>query len=213
MKLEPHNYLELLALLTGILTFTRLRSLQSRAILLFLFVTVMVELSSLYITTQVIMKNSTRIYNFYIYFLVVFFMFYLYRSFKGIGYKRAGLVFFWAFTVFYLLNILFWQQLDQFNYFSYLAGSVLLIILACLYLFELLEAADEGILANESFWVTSGILFFFTGTFVYFLCWYFLVDQAADKNGQLFRVLIQVINVIFYLLLSISFICQAGKKK
>ena len=212
MRLAIHNYAEILAFTIGFIMLTRLRVPMLKLLVAFLFLTVLVELSSLYLTTNFIIKHSTKIYNFYIGVLIIFFLFFLFVAFKKKINKKITTYAMFVFLIFYIININGWQKLNNFNYFSYLLGALFLIILSCMYFFELL-GKGEKIFTNSFFWIASAVLFFFSSTFVYFLFWYFLVQKNADTNGSLFMILIQIINVIFYLLIIVSFLCQLKKEK
>src|SRR5260221_3025953 len=133
MQLEIHNYAEIIAFATGLIMLPRLRLPIMRWLVIFLFLTVIVELSSLYLTTKFIFKYSTKIYNFYIGILISFFLLFLFAAFKKAINKRITASALFIFLTFYTVNLLVLHQLKDFNYFSYLLCSFFFILLTCMY--------------------------------------------------------------------------------
>src|SRR5262245_18999460 len=143
MHLAIHNYAEILAFATGLILLPKLRYSIMKWLVAFLFVTILVELSSLYLTTNFIIKHSTKIYNFYIGTLIGFFLLFLFLTFKYEISRKVTLMALFIFFIFYVINLTSLQRLNNFNYFTYLLGALLLVVLTSIYFFELLADGRE----------------------------------------------------------------------
>lgn len=213
MQLSLYIILELLALLFSLAFFRQLRVSFLRLFPLFLLLTVSVELGSQWIYYY--FKLGTGwLYNIFIGVQMLFFLSLFFVENRNHKRKNIALTSGLIFLLFYIVNLLFLQGVTNFNYISYLVGCFLLMINACIFFLELISRSEsEGFFKQQLFWVTSGILVFFTGSFFYFLFWYWLVIRNVDSNGHLFRVLLDILNIVFYCALIIGFICPAPSRK
>lgn len=214
MKLTIHNYAEMLAFITGVLVYTRIKIPALKWLVYFLGLTLLVELAGLYLPKAFIIAHSSEIYNVFIGIQEVFFLICFITIIQKEKKKKAIRLMLYSYLAFWVINQVAIQGINRLNYLTYLLGALFIIIAACLYFFELLEAESvDLIFKNSLFWFSAAALFFFTSTFFYFSLWYFLVEQSLDKKGNLFVILMQVINVIFYLFIIVSFVCQGKEQK
>jgi len=212
-SLAIHNYLEILALVVSLIFYPRLKSSSLKLLPVFFLITVIVELGSKVLKVYYDYKNTSWLYNIYIMIQISFFpLLYFFCSKE----KRKKLIFkfvLFLFLIFHFINILFYQGLYNFNYISYLFGSVLVIFSSFLFFLELIDEGREVILVKlPLFWITSAAILFFTGTFFYFLFFYFLINKA-DINGNLFRKILTILNIFYYSFLIIGMICRGRVKK
>lgn len=214
MNISISNYLEALALLVSIASLARLRLSSLKYFPVFLALTVFVELGSKYLRMSNPSLNVSIVYNIFIAFQIAFFLFLLYNE-SFTSYRKKiilSLTLFYLF--FYLFNLNFIQGYNIFNYYSYLVGSFFVVVSSLFYLSELIALPDEvQLFSRPMFWITTAALVFFTGTFFYFLFYYFLVFKKMDANGSLFRSILTILNVLFYSLLIIGFLCSEKKTK
>lgn len=214
MKLAVHNYAEILAFAVGVVSLPRLRFPVLQWLVAFLGLTLLVELAGFYLPTSFIIKHAAKYYNGFIGVQISFFLLCLLIATQKRQNKEAIKAMLVAFAMIFVINLVGIQGVSTFNHITYLAGALFLIVASCLFFFELLSAeSTEGLFRNNLFWLVAAILFFFTSTFVYFLFWFYLVIKELDKGGQLFQILMQVINVVFYSLIIISFLCQMKERK
>ena len=93
--------------------------------------------------------------------------------------------------------------------------SCIFLILSCFYYFyELFEKPNPiPLLQQPAFWLCTAFMFYFTCTFpIYGLAnfIYNIIPQIIRNNIVIF---IEILNIFFYSLLSIAFICQSVTKK
>lgn len=126
MKLAIHNYLEILALFTSILFYSRLRVSYLKWMPAFLLFTIISELGSKILKLNYGHSNTSWIYNVFIVIQIAFFLVFYYVESNIKLYKRVFLLFICSFLIFHLINISLWQGFYKFNYFSYLWDRFLL---------------------------------------------------------------------------------------
>lgn len=213
MHLSLFIILEFLAFGCSLLCFRRLRTSFLKWFPLFLLVTLMVESGSqwLYMIYKV---NTGQLYNLFICIQIVFFLMMFYTESKRFLTKRITLISICVFVSFYILNLVLIQGTFSFNYISYLVGAFLIILNACLYFMEIISNDYPTPLTKQpQFWITSGTLIFFTGSFFYFLFWFYLVNRNIDSDGSLYRLILNVLNIIFYTSLIVGFLCPKPIRK
>lgn len=214
MKIAIYNYFEILALVASVIYLPRLRLSVLKMFPIFLFLTVSVELGSKYIRSISPSFNANWVYNIFIAAQILFFLYLLNKESKHERTKKLTTVFIICFLLFHSINIVIGQGISAFNYHSYLLGSFFVIISSFLFLSELIDSPDEiRIVRVPMFWVSTASLVFFTGTFFYFLFFYFLVTKKMDIDGSLFRTILTILNILFYSLLILGFLCSRKEAK
>jgi hypothetical protein len=112
-----------------------------------------------------------------------------------------------------LLNIFFIQGPTVFNTYTFMAGCVSMIVLSIIYYYQSFNhATGVNRLREPSFWINTGIIFFFvcaissTGA----LNSIAVLPAVVRKN---IRQILFAVNAIFYLTFFIAFICQINIRK
>lgn len=162
-----------------------------------------------YASWSIIHKNNTAesnnnwAYNI-LYFLTIFFLsFYMYRTFITIKSKIITLsLLFINIINFFLNDLLFKQKL--FDSFVSSISVLSLIILIFLYFQQLLRNVnEENILLDFDFWLLSGYLFYFLGSFFIILSWSHLssrvVNELTAEQKEQFSILWGVHNILLFL--------------
>ncbi|GAB3908630.1 hypothetical protein GCM10028803_44620 [Larkinella knui] len=176
-----------------------------------LYVTCVVEGIGYYHLKMV--KNSNFIYHFYQpieYMLVALFFLNTINSVsvkKWIGRSIPG------FLLVCVLNTLFFQKLNSPNSTSFMVESALLILWSGIYFFELFKGnTEEKIWAIPEFWISTGVLFFYAGTFFLMglLNYLYKVDMGLAKK---LYVINHILNILLYSLYTVGFICKARQMK
>jgi hypothetical protein len=210
MNFTPSTFIEIIALCFSLFFIPRL--IKSRFIILLplLLLTVIIELFSTYIFS--VTKSSHWLHNIFIgiEIIIFFYFFYYYEVSKKL--KQMSLYFIGSFVLFYLVNILFFQKPFIFNYYTFLFGSFLLVINACYFIMELMKTNINGIFKTPMFWLSTGVLFFFAITTIFFSFFNYLVLSKKVNVLLLYRVLITFANFILYTCLSISMLLFWKKK-
>ncbi len=211
--LAIHNYIEALALAMSLLLLPRLRHSSLRFLPVLLSITVASEMLSITLSATFKINNTAWVYNFFIGLQAIFFFsFYYFLSLKK-SIKQIAFFSMLIYGVFYAINLSAIQGFFTFNHLSYLLGSFLVIINSLLCFVELIETNHQSsLIKNSIFWINCASLIFFTGSFFYFLFWYYLVQNAVD-DGSLFRNILTVLNLAFYTLIIIGLLCLKKNQK
>ena len=158
-------------------------------------------------------KNSNFIYHFYQpveYTLVaLFYINTIYSSFA----KKVIRVSVPVFVLFCLANSLFLQDVNSPNSNCFMIEAVLLIVWSGFYFYELFTSnEEERIWRIPEFWVSTGVLFFYAGTFFLMglLNYLYKVDMGLAKK---LYVINHVLNLLLYSLYAVGFICKARQMK
>ncbi|MBD3234487.1 MAG: hypothetical protein GF315_12245 [candidate division Zixibacteria bacterium] len=73
------------------------------------------------------------------------------------------------FTIFWIVSKIYFEQPDDFDYLTSTTESVFLIAISIFYFLESAEYAYPRISKRYSFWVTSGVLIYFSSNFLTFI--------------------------------------------
>lgn len=157
---------------------------------------------------QQINQNNLAYYNFLAAVEFGFFTFFFSRTIPNDRIKK-----FLAKTVFVLpliclVNYFFIQGPFVFNTYTFMIGSVIMIILAIIYYYQSFNhEIAVGRLHKPSFWINTGILFFFvcTASVLSSLNYLALLPLSVRLN---FGLILRSVSAFFYLTLIIAFLCQ-----
>jgi hypothetical protein len=109
-----------------------------------------------------------------------------------------------------VLNIFFIQGFDKLHTYTFLLGGALLIINACYFFYELIDndKDDKSILKEWSFWIATGILFFYLGQFVFFCFFEYMIRSRDIRYRILFDNISSFSNAILYTCIIIAVLCR-----
>jgi len=177
----------------------------------FLVLSVVVETYGNYLSSLNI--DNTRLYNFFSSAEFIFYFFILYHIIRSGRVKRIIFIIACVFVPLDLINIFFVQGLDNFHTVTYSLGCVLIIAPSIYYFYELFRLPKLISLMREpSFWIVSGLLFFYCCSFPYFAFTGLLYDAAPFIMNN-FSMIISILNILLYSLFTIAFICRIRVRK
>ena len=104
-----------------------------------------------------------------------------YQVFAHPSFKKAIIVTIIAFAAFAIINAFFIQTIYEFNTIAHAVESFLLILLALLFFFKVFhESAVMHLGKYPMFWINSGILIYFSGSFFLFIFSNYILMQSHD---------------------------------
>ena len=104
-----------------------------------------------------------------------------YKVFTHPLFKKAIIVTIIAFAAFAVINALFIQTLYEFNTIARAVESFLLILLALLFFYKIFrESVVVHLGRYPMFWISSGILVYFSGSFFLFIFSNYILEQPGD---------------------------------
>lgn len=170
----------------------------------FLLITLLVELLGFYL--NITGRDNTLLYNF---FTASEFVYYLWIVSLIISNSSAKKVMRFASLIYFLIafyNILFIQK-KVFHTVSYAFGCLVIVIAAIYYFLELFRLPKSVKLSSSpSFWICSGLLFFYSCGFPLFglLNYWSGISNLVLRN---FGEILTILNVFLYSLFTLAFLC------
>lgn len=112
-----------------------------------------------------------------------------------------------------LINFFFVQGTRSFNTYTFMGSSVAMIVLAVIYFYQSFNR-ETGIsrLREPSFWINTGIFFFFVGTASVFGATNYIKVLPMETRKTLGAIIL-VVSAFFYLTFLIAFLCQINIRK
>jgi hypothetical protein len=170
----------------------------------FLMVTLLVELLGAWLNAKG--RDNTLLYNF---FTACEFVYYLWIVSLIISNKSAKKILRIASLIYFLIavfNILFIQK-NVFHTVSYAFGCLVIVMAAIYYFLEIFRLPKSVRLSSSpSFWICSGLLFFYSCGFPLFglLNYWSGISKLVLRN---FGEILTILNVFLYLLFTLAFLC------
>ena len=163
--------MELLAFLSSIRYWKKIRNTHWKWFSLFLLFIVLAEFAGRYFTSHNMDNANHQFYNYFeIPMEFTFFFWLFYKTFSNTKIKWLPIVCAIVYLVSWLMDILYFSQHHFFFYsFSYTIGNLLLLVLTLRFFMQLVTS--DAILTfrkNMMFWVSSGLMLFYLGTFPYY---------------------------------------------
>jgi hypothetical protein len=210
--LRVYQYLILFAIIAGLIRFRRLNPPIIRLFLPFLVLAFIAEIVPRF---KLIRFGASNHWWFNI-FTVIEFFFYSYFFSRVIVHPKQKQIIQIS-TLIYLglatVNIFFIQGFKTFHTYTYSIGSIMIVVWCYLYLRQLLQRAEEmQLLRNPLLWITTGLLFFYLGFFLYMNALEYILVTYADKQGQYFHILGNVLNTLLYGCFLIAMLCSSNNR-
>jgi hypothetical protein len=204
-------YFEMAAFIASALTWQSLKGTALRLFPLFLFFIVAAELIGNYIS-QVLHQKNGWLFNITTTLEYIFYAHIFSLTLRDPAFKTMARRFMAIYPMVVLLNLLFVQGFTEFHSYTVVLGSLFMIILCCLFFYELLLNPLEGELRKvPMFWISTGILFFHLGDLSFDLLFNLLKNDATGK--EFFSSINNNLILILYSCFIIAFLCQRSLAK
>ncbi|MBS1638476.1 MAG: hypothetical protein JSR12_00310 [Bacteroidetes bacterium] len=207
----PAYIAELVAFVISAILLIRTRNKESLFFFILLALTCFVELGSAY-QLFTIKKTNNWIFNI---FNPIEFSFYVWLYYKNTPvalYRKKMLIGLFALYLFYIIDTLFIQGVLYLSTYAYITGCILLIY--CVFNFyqywlNTITVTTIKVMQWPMFWVSIGVFIFFGGeVFLMSYFQYFLNTHKMEILFPVWSVLSNLLNIILYTCLSISFLMQ-----
>jgi len=212
MHIDFYLYILLIDLITGVILYRRLEPPVLRTLIPFLALTVLVEGTGL-VTSRMHLRNLWM-FNF---FTCLEFLFYSYLYSRLLEHRKWVKVIRYSMIVFpalFLVNIFFIEGFNRFHTITYRIGSVMVVFWCYLYFRQLMRSPGyTSIFRNPIFWVSTGLLFFYTGFFFYMSAAYILLYTKLIIDRIVWQALSDTLNTLLYGCFLIAFLCRLTVKK
>ncbi len=202
----------MLAFASSIFSYNRIKYYPLKWFPPFLGSIILVEFTGKYLGQK--FGSNAILYNFLSPFEFAFYAVLYSRYFENKKYKKIAALMIPALVVFFLINSVFFQGVFEFQNYTFVVLSFLIIILVFLYLFESFERNENVNLFSEPmFWISSGLLLFHLGDFVdNLLMNYFLAHEKSEAT-RIFELVNNNLIIVLYSCFAIAFlICRKPKQ-
>ena len=157
--------------------------------------------------------NNLFYYNPYTILVCCFYFLTVYWIIRSKKVKRIILVILFLYPLIAAINILFLQKADSFHSITYSLGGLIIVALCVYYFFELFQApANASLLRQPSFWICSGLLFYYSCSFPLYGFNNLLASASLTVIKNLIFVF-QILDVLLYLSFTIAFLCRLRVRK
>ncbi len=112
------------------------------------------------------------------------------------------------FMIFYVVNITAIQKSSQYNSYSYLLGSFMMIGWSCYFFFRIMtNPVFMNVLQYPFFWIFTGVMFFYLFRFIFMSYFTFMAYSNNAMYIQLFIAISNISIIILYLCISTGLLC------
>jgi len=207
-NIKFYVYVLVAAMITSVLTYRRIQPALLKWFVPFLILTVGVETIGTIMSWHKIMNHW--LFNFFTCFECFIYL-NLLEDPKWKRIVRYGLL---IYPILFIANILFLEGFFRFHTITYRIGSVMVVFWSYLYFRQLMRSPGyNSVLRNPVFWISTGLLFFYTGFFFYMSAGYILMYTRLKVDRVVWEVISGTLNTLLYGCFLISFLCQATPKK
>jgi hypothetical protein len=194
--------------------FKSLKNTELKYFLPFLFLTLTVELTGLWMIQHGI-KNYL-LFNVFTTFEFIFYAFLFYKHFRKNKFKLLSLGFMPLYVIAVAINLMYYQGIEKFHTYTFLLGSFFIVVFCCLFFYEsvLPEFLENTLTKQPFFWVCTGLLLFYLGSVIINALFEYLRTFDMQIEGKkIYGTINQSLNVILYSAFIFSFIlCRNNNK-
>jgi len=108
-----------------------------------------------------------------------------------------------------VVYIVFFNSFNAFNSFTFTLQAFIIITACCMYYYYKIQDADNEVMIIEepTFWLYTGLLFYYLGGFLFFASYSGMAYQASSNYLILYRIVVNVSNIFLYSCLIKLFLC------
>lgn len=158
--------------------------------------------------------NNLFYYNPYTIFVCCYYFLTIYWIIHSKKVKRIILFILFLYPAIALINIFFIQKVNSFHTITYSLGGLIIVALCIYYFFELFQVTRiVNLLHQPSFWICSGLLFYYSCSFPLYGFNNLLIASASPAVMKNLIIVFQILDVLLYLSFTIAFLCRVRVRK
>ena len=190
-------YFICIGVVLGLLNIRRIFSKSVIAVIILLDITLLVEISAMWLIKIIKIKNHF-LYNLFTPIQLALILSVFYFATKSSNVKRRIPPVSICFLFFFIFNIIAWQGWNKFNSYTFIFSGLIITFFTLLYLLELYNS--EGVtnfLNNPIFWFCIGILFYFPANIIVTGFIYEIYSYSKDLSRDLYQIN-KKLNILMY---------------
>ena len=136
--------------------------------------------------------------------LILYFFFWVFPIKKAQKYTAIAAFGFFIWAIIYSI---FFQSLFVFHSVSYVIGGILLISFSLYFFYGLMKEVwyqDKSLLSLPMFWIITMIMFFYSGSLLYFASFRFISGENIELMENINK-LMQILSVLMYWVMGLAF--------
>lgn len=180
----------------------------------FILLTILIEYIGSYTAHN--RHNNLLMFNVFTTFELIFYFYVFYSIFQDFFAKKVMLYIICTYPCLALTNILFIQGRDVFHTYTYILGGLLILGCSSYYLIGLMKKLpSNNLVVNPELWIVKALLFFYCSSIPWFwiaMNYFTFIKRTMEIINDL-RFSISLVNIIFYSLFTVAFLCKIELKK
>ena len=157
--------------------------------------------------------NTIALYNYFTLFEFCFYLLFMRTAFSNMLIRRIIIFVVAGYFIFTVINIFYIQGKNNFHSHTYVLGCTLIVIFSIVYFNSIFRHPETGSLTrNSHFWITTGLMFYYTCTFSLYGLENFITKTIQQYNTLLFFIG-DLLNILLYTLFSIGVLCKINTRK
>lgn len=201
------------AFLASVVWYANLRHTKLHWFVPFLLFIVVVEIYGRYVA-KVLHTSNTWIYNISTTIEFIFYSYIFYHSYHTKKFRKIIQYFAIIYPLLVMLNISLFQKPPAFHSYTMALGCLAMIIFSGFFFIDLLRNEHKlNLLRLPMFWIASGLLFFYLGSFLFHAFYNIIVVSKVDIGGKLFRAINNNLIFVLYGSFIVAFICPRKVNK
>lgn len=153
-------------------------------------------------------KQNVIYYNLvFVYLETLLLLYFFYNVFLNKKAKKYTALATVAFFLWAIVYSVFFQSLFVFHSISYVIGGILLISFSLYFFYGLMKEVwyqDKSLLSLPMFWIITMIMFFYSGSLLYFASFRFISGENIELMENINK-LMQILSVLMYWVMGLSF--------
>jgi hypothetical protein len=157
--------------------------------------------------------NNLLLFNLYTIIEFCFYLWFFKTVITGTRMQKLIRLLLYSLPIICFINIFFIQGPAVFHTYTYSLSCLIMVGLGITYFYRLFEQTGKvNILREPSFWISIGIIFFFTSS-VSVIGVINYISTLPKATSLLLQKIFLMVNAFFYLLLIIAFLCKINFRK
>lgn len=203
-------YVLVAALITGIIRYKAIEPSVLRLLVPFLALSIVVEAIGLLMSDLKIRNHW--VFNFFTCFEFLFYSYIYLRVLEDGKWVRIIRYSMIGYPILFLVNIFFVEGFNRFHTITYRIGSVMIVTWCYIYLRQVMRSPSyQSVFRNPIFWISTGLLFFYTGFFFYMSAAYILLYTKLEVDKYVWAAISGTLNTLLYGCFLISFLCKESR--
>lgn len=205
--IRPDWIVLLVSLILGFVLRKRQQHTYLRSVPFYLLFALLIELLGRYIRTQSI--NNVPVYNFFSIIQILYFSYCYYHIINRNYILKLMLIL----PSLCLLNMIFFQGFKSFHTYTFAVNVLCIVGFSVDYYYKIFKEAEvESLLKEADFWFVTGVLLYHT-TSLSIIGILNYIAALPPEIIQLTRKTLLTVNIIFYTILIIAFLCKPNTRK